>query len=254
MKIIVCGAFGRLGAAVCKVAAETLAEVVAGTDVAGSDSESAAFPVYTEISLCRENADVVICCVPPTASAEISAILEYSATRKIPLVLCTTGMSPEVEAAIAKATESVAVLRSANMSLGINLLSGLLRRVATLLPGFDIEIIEKHHNQKIDAPSGTALALANAINGAFEESFEYVYDRSGERKKRGASEIGIHTLRGGTIVGEHSVIFAGCDEVIEFNHQALSKEVFAAGALKAARFIKGKPPGFYSMQNIIDGV
>jgi len=140
--------------------------------------------------------------------------------------------------------------------LGINLLVNMVQRAAKLLDDsqFDIEIIEKHHNQKVDAPSGTALALADAINMALDHKMEYVYDRSQERKKRMAKEIGLHALRGGTIVGEHSVIFAGSDEVIEFNHQALSKDVFAVGALKAARFMCGKPPGFYTMQDIIDAI
>ena len=171
-------------------------------------------------------------------------------------MICTTGMSAEVEAAIVKAAEKVAVLRSANMSLGVNLLSALLRRASRLLydADFDIEITEKHHNQKIDAPSGTALLLADSVNAAMKGKMRYVHDRSQSHKKRDRDELGIHALRGGTIVGEHSVIFAGLDEVVEFTHIAHSRNVFATGALKSAQFLIGKPPGLYSMQDLIDNI
>lgn len=255
MKIIVCGCLGRLGAAVCKVAAETAdAQVVAGTDIIASDN--AAFPVYTEITRCEESADVIICCVPPTAAEEMLAILEFSAARQVPLVICSTGMPPEVEAAIEKAAEKAAVLRSANMSLGINLLSGVLNRVSRLLhgSGFDIEIIEKHHNQKLDAPSGTALLLADSVNSALDGKMDFVNDRSQAHAKRGRDEIGLHALRGGTIVGEHSVVFAGRDEILEFTHIAQSREIFATGALKATEFLRGKPAGIYTMMDVVDNL
>jgi len=252
MRLIVCGAFGRLGAAVCKLAAETDGtQIVAATY--NQKKEHTDFPIYREVSRIIEPSDVVISCVPPTAAAEMLAILEYCATRRIPLVLCTTGMPAQVEAAIEKATKSVAVLRSANMSLGINLLSRLLRRISPLLhgTGFDIEIIEKHHNQKIDAPSGTAILLADSINAAMDNRMQYTYNRSDTHVKRNRDEIGIHALRGGTIVGEHTAVFAGRDEVIELTHIATSREVFAVGALKAAQFLQTKTHGLYTMDDVI---
>ena len=171
----------------------------------------------------------------------------------MPVVLCTTGLS---EVQIAKAHEiskSTAVLKSANMSLGINMLMKLLKEAAAILTpaGFDIEIVEKHHNQKVDAPSGTALALADSINEEYGMEYEYIYDRSQVREKRGSKEIGISAVRGGTIVGEHDVIFAGTDEVITFSHQAYSKSIFAKGAIQAAKFLAGKPAGFYDMHDVI---
>ena len=252
-KIILNGYMGKLCTAI-RLAAQNdkHCEIVSGIDIAGS-RDGLSFPTYSDISSCDLDADVVIDCSVVEA---VSSLLGFGVNRQIPLVICTTGLSAKQLEDVQSASKKVAILQSANMSLGINLLVNMVHRAARLLSGsqFDIEIIEKHHNQKVDAPSGTALALANAVNSAMDNKMEYVYDRSLERKKRGQNEIGIHALRGGTIVGEHSVIFAGCDEVIEFNHQALSKEVFAIGALKAARFIKDKPPGLYTMQDLIDEV
>ena len=253
-KIILHGCMGKLGDAIRQAAQKDRnSEIVCGVDIAGS-GDGLAFPIYSDISLCDRDADVVVDCSVVEA---IPALLEFGAKRQIPLVVCTTGLSKEQMVLVKATSEKVAVLQSANMSLGINLLVNMVQRASKLLSDsmFDIEIIEKHHNQKVDAPSGTALLLADAINLAHaDKQYEYVYDRSTVRKKREAKEIGIHTLRGGTIVGEHSVVFAGSGEVIEFKHSALSKEVFAVGALKAARFLKGKPPGFYTMQNIINEV
>ena len=252
-KIILNGCMGKLNSAIRNLAQndeQDHCEIVGGIDIVGSGN-GLTFPTYSDISHFDGSADVVVDCSVVEA---IPSLIHFGIQRHIPLVICTTGLSPEQLAEVKAASEKVAILQSANMSLGINLLVNLVGKAAKLLSGsqFDIEIIEKHHNQKVDAPSGTALALANAINLALSHGMEYVYDRSLERKKRGANEIGIHALRGGTIVGEHSVIFAGCDEVIEFKHQAASKDVFAVGALKAARFMKGKPPGFYTMQDVID--
>ena len=252
-KIILNGCMGKLSGAIRNIAKQDkLCEIVCGIDITGS-GDGISFPTYSDISHCNLDADVVVDCSVVEA---ISPLLDFGVSRQIPLVICTTGLSDEQMAQIHEASKKVAILQSANMSLGINLLVNMVNKAAKILASsqFDIEIIEKHHNQKVDAPSGTALALASAVNSALEEKMDYVYDRSLERKKRGEREIGIHAMRGGTIVGEHSVIFAGVDEVIEFNHQALSKEIFAVGALKSARFLKDKPPGFYTMQNLIDEV
>lgn len=252
-KIILCGCFGRMGTVVCKLAAENPeVEVVAGTDCIEAAGKTP-FPVYDEINKCEIPADAVICFERPAAVAAILSMLDYCVAKQVPLVLCTTGMPPEVEAAVDKAAEKVAVLRSANMSLGINLLSKMLSRVTQLFhgSGFDIEIIEKHHNQKLDSPSGTAILLANSINDALDGKMRFVNDRSKVHANRESNEIGLHALRGGTIVGEHSVVFAGHDEVIEFTHIAQSRDVFAKGTLKAAEFVRGKSPGLYTMQDLI---
>ena len=243
---------GRLSSAVLSVAQKSNdCEIVSGIDVVGSGT-GLTFPTYHDLSLCDSNADVVIDC---SVVECIPSLLDFGIKRQIPLVICTTGLPDEMIAQVKEASKKVAILQSANMSLGVNLLVNMLNRASKLLSetGFDIEIIEKHHNQKVDAPSGTALLLANAINSAFDDNdkMDYIYDRSQVRKKRDAKEIGIHAMRGGTIVGEHSVIFAGSDEVIEFKHEALSKDVFAVGAIKAAQFMHGKPPGFYTMQDVI---
>jgi 4-hydroxy-tetrahydrodipicolinate reductase len=251
MKIIVCGSAGRMGTIVCRLAAENPdTEVAAGVDVLAGGT---LFPVFADIHKCP-SADAVINFLPPTAENVNFAILEFCVSRKIPLVICTTGMSAKLEEAITAAAEKVAVLRSGNMSFGINLLSSILKKTAKILhdSGFDIEIIEKHHNQKIDAPSGTALLLADAVNEPFGGKLRYVNDRSKTHEKRGRSEIGIHALRGGTIIGEHSVIFAGYNETVEFTHSAQSREVFAVGALKAAEFLRGKDTGLYSMLDLFE--
>jgi 4-hydroxy-tetrahydrodipicolinate reductase len=243
-----------MGTVVCRLAAENpKMEVVAGIEILEA-SGAMPFPVYGDIFQYATPADAIENFLPPTAAiSDALAIVNYSVEKNVPLVICTTGMPAELEAALEKASQKVAILRSANMSLGINLLSNLLGRVSELLhsTGFDIEIIEKHHNQKLDSPSGTALLLADSINGALGGKMEYVNDRSQIHAKRSHDEIGLHALRGGTIVGEHSVIFAGRDEVIEFTHSALSRDVFAVGALKAAEFVNKKPPGLYTMQDLI---
>ena len=180
-------------------------------------------------------------------------VLEYCGRRKLPLVLCTTGLSQEQLEKVEETAKKTAVLRSANMSLGINTLLKLIQDAAKVLAaaGFDMEIVERHHNLKVDAPSGTALALADSLNEAMDNQYHYVYDRSQKREKREAKEIGISAVRGGTIVGDHEVIFAGPDEVIEFKHTAYSKTVFAKGAVEAAKFLKGKGAGRYDMSDVI---
>ena len=174
--------------------------------------------------------------------------------KKLPCVLCTTGLSQEQLEKIERASQQIAVLRSANMSLGINLLLKLLKNAAGVLApaGFDMEVVEKHHNQKVDAPSGTALALADSMNEELGNTYTYVYDRSGRRQKRPEKEIGISAVRGGSIVGEHDVIFAGMDEVITFSHTAYSRAIFGKGAVQAAKYLAGKPAGKYNMGDVID--
>ena len=197
-------------------------------------------------------ADVLIDFSSPKA---LDGLLSYCTGKKVAAVFCTTGYSEEQLAQIRDAASLTAVMKSANMSLGINMLLKLVQEAAKLLApaGFDMEIVEKHHNLKVDAPSGTALALADSLNAALDEQYEYTYDRSKERKRRDKYEIGISAVRGGNIVGEHEVIFAGLDEVIEFKHTAYSKSVFAKGAVQAAKYMAGKEAGFYDMGDVVCG-
>ena len=248
VRIIMNGCNGHMGKIICEIASkEKDCEIVAGIDIVESN---ATFPVYTNVNECDMPADVIIDF--STASA-VPSILNYAVSKKLPIVICTTGLSEETLKMIDDASKVIPVFRSANMSVGINLLARLLKNAVKMLDdaNFDIEIIEKHHNQKIDAPSGTALLLADAMNETMNNKYNYVYDRSSVRQKRDRNELGIHAVRGGTIVGEHSVIFAGKDEVIEFKHTAMSKEVFAVGAVKAAKFVAGKPCGKYDMQDVM---
>lgn len=238
-----------MGQAVCSVCAEDDGiEIVAGVDV--YDGKSNPFPVVQKISDCTAEADVVI---DFSNAAAVDALLAYCGEKKIPVVLCTTGLSEAQLASVQQTAEQTAVLRSANMSLGINTLTDLLKKAVRVFApaGFDIEIVEKHHNQKLDAPSGTALALADAMNEELAEDYEYNYDRSKERQQRKKHEIGIASVRGGNIVGEHEVIFAGTDEVITLKHTAYSKAVFAKGTVEAAKFLAGKKAGIYDMQDVI---
>lgn len=249
IKAILHGACGRMGRMISDIVSRDDAiEIVAGVDAFGS--KYAQFPVYASLDECKEEADVIIDF--STASA-MSGLFAYSAARGIPVVVCTTGLSEEQTAAMKETSSRVAVLKSANMSLGINLLQTLLAEAAPKLAaaGFDIEVVEKHHNQKIDAPSGTALVLADSINDAMDGAYTYVYDRSARRQKRPEKEIGISAVRGGTIVGDHDVIFAGEDEVITFSHRAYSRAVFGKGAVEAAKFLAGKQPGFYTMHDVL---
>lgn len=248
-KVIMNGCNGKMGqciTGICKNDPDV--EIVAGIDV--YDGIKNDYPVFSSISACDVKADAIIDFSNVNA---IDELLEYCEQTKTPVVLCTTGLSDEQLAKVEETSKKVAVLKSANMSLGINTLMELLKKAALVFApaGFDMEIVEKHHNQKLDAPSGTALALADSIKEALPDDYDYVYDRSKERKKREKYEIGISAVRGGSIVGEHEVIFAGQDEVIEFKHTAYSKAVFAKGAVEAAKFLSGKPAGYYDMADVI---
>ncbi len=249
VRIIMHGCNGKMGQVITGlVADDPNAQIVAGIDIA--DNRDNGYPVFTDIKKCDVAADVI---VDFAAAAAVDALLDYSVEKQIPVVLCTTGLSDEQLAKVKECSKKVAILKSANMSLGINTLMKLLKDAANVFApaGYDIEIVEKHHNQKVDAPSGTAIALADSINEARGGEYEYVYDRSQVRKKRDKKELGISAVRGGTIVGEHEVIFAGIDEVIEFKHTAYSKSVFAKGAVEAAKFLAGKPAGMYDMSDVI---
>ena len=241
------GKMGQVITGICKEDAE--AQIVAGIDVV--DNRENGYPVFTDIEACDVEADVLI---DFSVTAACDHMIDYCVSKKLPVVACTTGLSPEQIAHIMEASKKIPVLKSANMSLGINTIMKLLQSAANVFApaGYDIEIVEKHHNQKVDAPSGTALALADAINEARGNEYEYVYDRTQVRKKRDKKELGIQAVRGGTIVGEHEVIFAGIDEVIEIKHTAYSKSVFAKGAVEAAKFLAGKAAGMYDMADVIE--
>lgn len=249
IRAIMHGCNGKMGQVISGFAAEDgNIEIVAGVDL--YDARLNDYPVFKTLAECDIKADVVIDFCSAKAA---DALLDYCESTKTPVVLCTTGLSGEQLERVKKLSESCAVLRSANMSLGINLLLKLVKEAAVKLndAGFDIEIVERHHNQKLDAPSGTAIALADSMKDALADDHFYVYDRSSVRKKRDAKEIGISAVRGGNIVGEHEVIFAGTDEVVEFKHTAYSKAVFAKGALQAAKYLAGKPAGMYDMQDVV---
>ena len=248
-KVIMHGCNGKMGQMITGIiASDPEIEIVAGVDV--SDHIRNTYPVLPTIAESDVAADGVInFCV----AQAVGGLRDYCVEKQIPCVLCTTGLSEVQLAHVEEASEKVAVLKSANMSLGINMLLKLLKEAAQILvpAGFDIEIVEKHHNLKVDAPSGTALALADSINEEFDNGYEYVYDRSQVRAKRTDREIGISAVRGGTIVGDHDVIFAGEDEVITFSHRAYSKALFGKGAVQAAKFLKGKPAGRYDMKDVV---
>ncbi|MDY5576330.1 MAG: 4-hydroxy-tetrahydrodipicolinate reductase [Lachnospiraceae bacterium] len=247
-RIIMIGCNGKMGQVITDiVAADENAVIVAGVDITEAKND---YPVYGNISEVKEEADAIIDFSSPKL---LDAILEYAVEKQIPSVLCTTGYSAQEIEKVNEASKKVAILRSANMSLGINTMIKVMETVTKTLAdaGFDIEIVEKHHNQKLDAPSGTALALADAINGELNNEYDYKYDRSTLREKRPKKEIGISAVRGGTIVGEHEIIFAGTDEVIEFKHTAYSKAIFGKGAVSAAKFLKGKAAGLYNMKHVI---
>ena len=249
VKVIMHGCNGKMGQTISAlIAADEEREIVAGVDA--RDEGKNPYPIFSTIKECMVEADAVI---DFSVAAAVDALLDYCVEKKVPCVLCTTGLSEAQLGKVKEASKQVAVLKSANMSLGINMLLKLLKEAAkTLAPaGFDIEIVEKHHNLKLDAPSGTALALADSINGEMGQAYSYVYDRSQVRQKRTAKEIGISAVRGGTIVGDHDVIFAGADEVVTFSHRAYSKAVFGKGAIQAAKFLKGRPAGMYDMADVI---
>ncbi len=249
VRAIMHGCSGAMGQVITGLTAgDDEITIVAGIDV--SDTKQNPYPVFVSLEECDVEADVVI---DFSIAKAVDAMLETCAARKLPVVVCTTGLSEAQVQKVAETAEKTAVLRSANMSLGVNVLLKLLKEAAQVLApaGFDIEILEKHHNQKVDAPSGTALALADSINEAMDNAYTYKYDRSTERVKRDKKEIGIQAIRGGTIVGEHDVYFAGKDEVITFIHTAYSKAIFAKGAIQAAKFLAGKEPALYTMADVI---
>lgn len=250
IKVIMHGCNGKMGQVISHIVAEDEnAEIVAGIDLA--DTIKNPYPVFTDINTCDVAADVMI---DFSSSKALDSVLGYCKEKQMPLVLCSTGYTEEQKDQIRQAAREIPLLRSANMSLGINTLMKILKTATPILAdaGYDIEIVEKHHNQKVDAPSGTALALADTINDCMNDQYHYVYDRSQRREKRDKKEIGISAVRGGTIVGEHEIIFAGTDEVIEIKHTAYSKAVFAKGAVEAAKYMAGKKPGMYDMADVID--
>lgn len=249
VRIIMHGCNGKMGQVITGLLAkDEEAQIVAGIDP--FDDGRNPYPVFSSLAQCVVKADVII---DFAAAKAVDGLLDYCEENQVPAVICTTGLSAEQEERIKETSKKVAILKSANMSLGVNTLFKLLKEATRILApaNFDIEIVEKHHNQKLDAPSGTALALADSIKSELDDSYYYKYDRSTERKKRDAKEIGISAVRGGTIVGEHEVIYAGEDEVIEFKHTAYSKAIFAKGAIEAAKFLSGKPAGFYDMSDVI---
>nr|WP_296956879.1 4-hydroxy-tetrahydrodipicolinate reductase [uncultured Mediterraneibacter sp.] len=249
IKILMHGCNGKMGRMITElVKNDSAAEIVAGVDKYTAVPND--YPVFESITACDVDADVVI---DFSNAGAVDELLAYCTEKKLPVVLCTTGLSEEQLKKVEESSEKSAILKSANMSMGINLLLKLLKDAAKVLApaGYDIELVEKHHNQKLDAPSGTALALADSINDALNNEYNYVYDRSQVRQKRDAKEIGISAVRAGTIVGEHEVLFAGTDEVIEFKHTAYSRSVFAKGAVEAAKFLAGKETGMYDMGDVI---
>lgn len=250
VNIIMHGCNGHMGQVISDIVnKDETCQIVAGIDPV-VDAKQNNYPVFASINDCDVNADVII---DFSTAKAVDTLLAYSKAKKIPVVLCTTGLSPEQLELVEETSKEVAVLRSANMSLGVNTIMKLVAEAAKVLAnaGFDIEIVEKHHNQKLDAPSGTAIALADSINDAMDHSYEYIYDRSDRRQKRDAKELGISAVRGGTIVGEHEVFFCGTDEVVEIKHTAYSKAIFAKGSVQAAKFLAGKGAGLYQMSDVI---
>ena len=249
VKILMHGCNGRMGQVITGLVKEDEnATITAGVDV--YDGIKNDYPVFSKLQDVNVDFDVII---DFSTASVIDGLLDYCEAVKKPVVLCTTGLSEEQIKKAKKVSETVAVLRSANMSIGVNVIMKLLREaVAKLAPeGFDVERVEKHHNQKLDAPSGTAIALADVMNDEMGGCYEYIYDRSQARKKRDKKELGISAVRGGNIVGEHDVIFAGTDEVITISHSAHSKAIFAKGSIAAAKYIFDKKPGMYDMSDVM---
>lgn len=246
--LILSGANGHMGRVISAYTAERDdCRIVAGIDRV--TTRYADFPIFETPQACDVPADCIIDFSHPSL---LAPVLERAVHTSTPIVVATTGLSEEQIALLHRTSAVVPVFFSFNMSLGINLLAELAKRAAAVLgPGFDIEIVEKHHNRKLDAPSGTAILLADALNEVQDGRFDYVYDRHTQHKKRTRNEIGIHSVRGGTIVGEHDVIFAGKDEVVTLSHTAMSKDIFATGAVNAALFLCGRPAGMYSMSDMV---
>ena len=251
INIALVGANGKMGQVITRIVSDSEnAQIAFGIDI--NTEEKNGYPVYSSFDKAEKECDVIIDFSHPSS---LFSTLEYAVANNKGVIIATTGLSKEQIDSVNTASKKIPVFFSANMSLGVNLLIQLAKKATALLEdSFDIEIVEKHHNLKIDAPSGTALAIADAINDTSAHSNEYVYDRHSVRKKRSKREIGIHSVRGGTIVGEHNVIFAGNDEIIEIKHTATSKEIFAVGAVKAAFFLFGKDAGMYNMDNLISEI
>ena len=246
--IIMHGCNGRMGQVIVSLVAEDPdVRIVAGVDISGEKKND--FPVYTKLSDVKEKGVII----DFSNASAADGLMDYVEETRTPVVLCSTGLSEAQIKRLDRVSTVAPVLRSANMSLGVNTVMKLIKTAAEILApkGFDIEIVEKHHNQKLDAPSGTALALADVMNEALDKKYDYVYDRSKRREKRPENEIGISAVRGGTIVGEHDIIFAGTDEVIEIRHEAFSRKIFAKGAIAAAKFLDGTAPGMYGMPDVI---
>ena len=247
--LIITGANGKMGKVIQSIVANRNdCNIVAGVDLNTEDNGH--FPIYSSIFDVKEKADAIIDFSNPVL---LNDLLSYSEKTSTPLVIATTGYSDEQKKQISDASKKIPVFFTYNMSMGVNLLANLAKKAVEVLGNdFDIEIVEKHHNLKLDAPSGTALALADSVNESMDNTYHYVYDRSQARRKRDKKEIGISAVRGGTIVGDHEVIYAGADEVIEFKHTAYSKAVFGKGAIEAAKFLAGKPAGHYDMSDVIN--
>lgn len=251
INILLNGCNGRMGQVISRIVTDNeKVQIVCGVDF--NTAQNNDYPVYKNLADFTGEADVVIDFTNPNS---LDGLIEFALKTNTPLVIATTGLSGDQVEKLKETSKTVPIFYTANMSLGINLLIELVQKAAKLLEGsFDIEIIEKHHNQKLDAPSGTALAIADGISEVLETPCEYVYDRHSSRKKRSKTEIGIHAVRGGTIVGEHSVIFAGLDEIIEVNHIAQSREIFAVGAVRAAEFLAKQKPSMYSMKELVSSL
>ena len=249
-RIFLNGCCGRMGRAITDLASESDEfEIVAGADVVSSDSLG--YPVYQSLAECKEEFDVVI---DFSNAKVVPALIKTAVDMNKPVVCCTTGLDQETTDLLTEASSKIPVFKSANMSLGINILIGLAKKAAKVLyPGFDIEIVEAHHRRKLDAPSGTALMIADAINGECNNELEYVYDRHSRMQARDSKELGISAIRGGNIVGEHEVYFISDEETVKISHSAKTRDAFARGALSAARYINNKEPGFYSMDDMLSG-
>lgn len=248
VKIFLNGCCGRMGKAIANLCVNNPEyKIVAGGDIVENPSYD--FPVYTNLNDCTEDFDAII---DFSNAKAVPAILEFALNRKKPFVCCTTALSDETIASIQTASETIAVFKSANMSLGINMMVELCKKATKILyPEFDIEIVEAHHNRKLDAPSGTAIMIADGIKQEISDDVEYVYDRHSVSKARSKNEIGISAIRGGNIVGEHSAMFISDEEILTISHSAQTRDVFAKGALTAAKFMAGKNNGYYTMSDVI---
>ena len=250
IKLILCGSNGQMGKVIVDQVSEMDGyEIVAAMD--RGDSYGYDFPTFEDINEFKGEADAIIDFSNPST---LPVLLKYSKASKTPLVIASTGFSDEEVETMKEASKETAILYSGNMSLGINVLLSLVKKATSALEGFDIEVIEKHHNKKVDSPSGTAFMIANAIDEQRDGNTELVHGREGNDTKRKPEEVGIHAVRGGTIVGEHSVIFAGVDEVIEVKHSAMSKKIFAVGSINAAKFLVNKETGFFSMDDLFTDI